>query len=130
MSVLVFGHLWALSMATQPIKTLVWNVRGLNAPARRNAVFQVVTAANPSIVCLQETKLDVVTTGIVAQCLGNKFENFYYLSSNGTRGGILLAWDSMAVQLSNPHYTVSTVIALVKPVGSADQWWVTGLYGP
>nr|XP_020147503.1 uncharacterized protein LOC109732728 [Aegilops tauschii subsp. strangulata] len=45
-------------------------------------------------------------------------------------GGVLLAWDPVVVQLSNPHYTNNTVTALVKPVGAAGQWWITGVYGP
>ena len=53
-------------MVTQPIKTMVWNVRGLNAPARRHAVYQVVLAASPSVVCLEETKLEHITVDIVS----------------------------------------------------------------
>ena len=82
-------------MNCMPFKTLVWNVRGLNSPACRNVVAQVVAAANPSVVCLQETKMEVVTLDVVRHCLGYKFGNFYYLSASGTRGGILLAWDEL-----------------------------------
>lgn len=57
-------------------------------------------------------------------------DQFFYLPAVGTRGGILLAWDPLVVQLSNPHYTDNTVTALVKPVGSPAQWWITGVYGP
>lgn len=38
-------------MASHPIKVLVWNVRGLNDPAHQSAIYQVVSAANPSLVC-------------------------------------------------------------------------------
>ena len=66
-------------MNASPFKTLVWNVRGLNSPARRSAIYQVVSSVAPSIVCLQETKMELVTTEVVAHCLGNKLESFYYL---------------------------------------------------
>jgi hypothetical protein len=39
---------------------IVWNVRGLNARARRDIMRELVVAERPSIVCLQETKLDVI----------------------------------------------------------------------
>lgn len=81
---------------------------------RCNAVFQVVAAANPSIVCHQETKLEVVTDFIVRQCLGNKLETFFYLPAVGSRGGILLACDATIVSLSNPHYTDNTITTLVR----------------
>lgn len=116
-------------MATQPPKMLVWNVRGLNSPARRSAIFHVVVSANPSIVCFQETKVENVSLDLIRQCLGNKFEHYYYLPAVGTRGGILIAWDHTAVTLSNPHTTTNTLTALVQPHG-APVWWLTGVYGP
>lgn len=116
-------------MDEQPMKILVWNVRGLNSPARRTTIAQIVMAANPSVVCFQETKMEIVTLDIVKHCLGNKFETFYYLPAVGTRRGILLAWDATMVAPSHPHYTQNTLTALVKPrVG--QEWWITGVYGP
>lgn len=66
---------------------------------------------------------------IVTQCLGNKLREFYYLPAWGTCGGILLAWDPLAVSLSNPHRTENTLSALISPLG-AELWWLTGVYGP
>lgn len=116
-------------MDAQLMRIVVWNVRGLNAPARRNAVFQVVSTVSPSIVCLQETKLEVVSQAIVQHCLGNKFERFFYLPAAGTRGGILLAWDESVTMLSRPHYTPNSLTALVQSLG-AREWWMTCVYGP
>lgn len=116
-------------MDTHPYKLLVWNVRGLNSQARRSAIFQVVTAANPAIICFEETKIETMTSDIVRQCLGNKLESFFYLPAVGTRGGILIAWDETIVRLSNPHCTMNTLSALVKLL-SGGEWWLTGVYGP
>lgn len=121
--------MWARDMASQPPKILVWNVRGLNSSARRSAIYQVVVAANVSIVCLQETKMEVISDEVVRQCLGNKFGNFFYVPVVGTRGGILLAWDPLVVSLSNRHITANTITALVSQEG-AQMWWLTGVYGP
>jgi exonuclease III len=38
-----------------------WNVRGLNSPARRQAVRDMVHLNNPKLVYLQETKLEQIT---------------------------------------------------------------------
>ena len=103
-----------LEMNVQPLRIMVWNVRGLNAPARQNAVFQVVNQACPAIVCLQETKLHDVSLSIERQGLGAKFVKFFYLPTSGTRGGILVAWDATITQLSNLHYTNHTLTVLVK----------------
>lgn len=39
---------------------LCWNVPGLNNPAKHSAVREFVQAAKVNLVCLQETKLDVM----------------------------------------------------------------------
>ena len=116
-------------MDAQPNKVLVWNVQGLNTPVRRTAICQVVVAAKPSVVCFQESKLEVVTLDVIRHCMGNRFEDFFYLPADGTRGGIILAWDATQVALSNPHYTDNTLTVLVKP-HDGSHWWLTGVYGP
>jgi exonuclease III len=39
---------------------LVWNVRGMNAKAHRDAIRQLAVAERTSLVCLQENKLVVI----------------------------------------------------------------------
>lgn len=93
-----------IKMNAQPLKLIVWNVHGLNAQARRNAVYQVVNSANPAIVCLQETKLQDV---FVRQCLGNKFEKFFYLPAAGTPVGSW--WLGMR---RSPNYQARTILTI------------------
>jgi exonuclease III len=66
-------------------------VRGLNSRARRDVVRELVAAEKPSIVCLQETKMHVISIFDVMQFLGAGFD-YTYLLSSGTHGGILVAW--------------------------------------
>lgn len=76
-----------------------WNVRGLNNPAKRKAVKEFLATTKINIVCLQETKMDVIDNFVVMQCLGPSFDGFAYLPAVETRGGILLAWDSSVIDL-------------------------------
>ena len=46
-----------------PAHILVWNVRGLNSSARRDAVHVMVDSSNIDIVCLQETKIEFCNQG-------------------------------------------------------------------
>lgn len=108
---------------------LVWNVCGLNSPARCDSIYQVVLLSGASVVCFQETKLQVVTRATVDRCLGREFDCFFFLPADGTRGGILLAWKSAVVLLSNPHYSNNAITARVGDSG-ATGWWLTGVYGP
>jgi exonuclease III len=66
---------------------LIWNVRGLNARPRRDVVRELVAAERPSIVCLKETKLGVISPYDVMQIMGTGFE-YFYLPAEQTRGGI------------------------------------------
>jgi exonuclease III len=72
-------------------EVLNWNVRGLNNPDKRNAVWEFLDSVRVNIVCLQETKLDVIDDFIVMQCLGPSFDGYVYLPAMDTRGGIFLA---------------------------------------
>ena len=117
-------------MAAQPLKVLVWNMRGLNSSAPRNAIRQVVQSANPVVVCLQKTKLELVTVDIVRHCLGNRFENFYYMPADGTRGGAAIFWDSSAVSIATQVIGQFSITARISLIGSQNSFWLTTVYGP
>jgi exonuclease III len=73
-------------------KVLIWNVRGLNRKARRDAVRDMVASTRPDLVCLQETKEEAILCRMVMSMLGADFDEFIVLPVDGTCGGILLAW--------------------------------------
>uniref|UniRef100_A0ACD5TPC8 Uncharacterized protein n=1 Tax=Avena sativa TaxID=4498 RepID=A0ACD5TPC8_AVESA len=101
-------------------KVMVSNVRGLNSRARRSGVRSMVDTAGASIVCLQETKLSVVTRSIVMETLGAVFDDYFCLPATDTRGGIIVAWDSSKVRLDNAHIDTNSVTARVNPPGGTQ----------
>ncbi|KAG5582392.1 hypothetical protein H5410_053019 [Solanum commersonii] len=48
----------------------------------------------PDIICLQETKLEGDLTGQVMQIWGDTWIKMACLEANGTRGQIMMLWDS------------------------------------
>ena len=75
-----------------PSHILIWNVRGLNSVARRNAVRSLVVSTKIDIVCLQETKMVAISREIILSMLGSDFDNNYIcLPFVGASGGILIA---------------------------------------
>jgi exonuclease III len=56
---------------------LSWNVHSLNVPGHQKVVRELVTAENPSIVCLQETKLHVLNDFLVMEIIGPGFNYAY-----------------------------------------------------
>ena len=77
---------------------LCLNVRGLNNPAKRKAVREFISSVKCNMVCLQETKLDVIDQYMMMQCIGPSLDGFAYPPAHETRGGILLAWDKTVME--------------------------------
>jgi exonuclease III len=111
------------------LKMLVWNVRGLNSKARRIAIRALVATTNASIVCFQETKINLFYSGLILETLGAEFDDFVYLPADGTRGGILLAWQSRTVAITDPIFTTNILTAKVHIAATAP-WWLSVVYGP
>jgi hypothetical protein len=49
-------------MANPDISFAIWNGRGLNSPARRLVVYQMISQANAAMVCIQEKNMTVSLT--------------------------------------------------------------------
>lgn len=111
---------------------LSWNVRGLNARARRDAVRTLVADIRPSIVCMQETKLSVIDQMIVSSLLGTAFGAFAYLPASNTRGGILIAARQPDVELGEVLigcYSVTVSVQIAAAASTSPSWWLTSVYG-
>ena len=72
------------------LKILSWNVRGLNEKKKRLKIHNLLHTWRADIVCLQETKLEWVTRGLVRSIWSCPYIDWLYLGSKGASGGILL----------------------------------------
>jgi endonuclease/exonuclease/phosphatase family metal-dependent hydrolase len=108
---------------------MCWNVRGLNDPAKRDAVREFVASLRVSVICLQETMLDVLDNFLVMQCLGPTFDGYVYLPTVETRGEILLAWNKSIVDIERVSFDPYAVTGEVTPRYN-NRWWITTVYGP
>lgn len=111
------------------LRIAAWNVRGLNARARRIAIRSLLDTTSASIVCLQETKMALICSSVVLDILGSEFDDYTYLPAQGTRGGILLAWKSRAVAITDPLFTTNALTAKVT-TAIGTPWWLSVVYGP
>ena len=112
------------------LKLLSWNVRGPNEVAKRLQIRNLLRAWKVDIVCLQETKLEWITRGIVRSIWGYPFVDWLYLGSDGASGGILVMWDRRVVEKvdeATGHFSVSCKF---KNVADQFVWAFTGVYGP
>lgn len=104
-------------------------MRGLNDGARRSTVRSVVVENKCSVVCLQETKLNVISNALASQFLGPNISMFHYLPADGTRGGVLLGWDPTVVDCSDVTLNEFFLSALLSFVDGGSHG-LTIVYGP
>jgi hypothetical protein len=108
---------------------LCWNPRGLNDPAKCDYVRELTNSLSVNLVCFQETKMNVIDRFTIIQCLGPSFDGFDYLPAEETRGGILLAWKTSAMTITNISKDSFAITGEVHAPGR-EPWWITTVYGP
>lgn len=118
-------------MAQRNCNLLNWNVRGLNDGARQDAVNELVRTTGATIVCLQETKLQMMDQNVISRTVGPKFTNsFAVLPAAQTRGGILLAVNQDFFDLSDIVLTGNAITATITMRADAIKWKITVVYEP
>jgi hypothetical protein len=108
---------------------LVCNVCGRNGKAHHDVLRELVGSEKPLVVCIQETKLSVISPFDIMQCLGSCFD-YFFLPIDGTRGGVLLAWHTNVWFASSTSARDFSISAKLAPVARGEKWWITMVYGP
>ena len=102
-------------MSCHALELVCWNIRGLNIPAKRKALRGFVDSVRAAIVCILETKLEVVDIYVILQCMGPNYDGFTYLPTSETRGGIFVAWDTTRVMVTNFVNDSHCITGFVSP---------------
>jgi hypothetical protein len=84
-------------------------------------VRDTVAIERLSLVCLQETKLDVISDFDLMQTMGNGFD-YSYLPVVHTRGGILIAWHAIAWLVSSISVRTYSVSVMIKEATSCSEY--------
>jgi exonuclease III len=111
------------------MKTISWNIRGLNGRSKQRIIRECIKTEHPDILLLQETK-----------CAGQEADNifrsswrdgeFIHLDSVGAAGGLALMWNPQTVTLLYPFSTRHTLTAYFKSLVSSEEGAITNVYGP
>lgn len=108
-------------------------MHGLNARTRWDTVRTLVDNIRTAIVCLQETKLDVIPQTLLSLMLGIAFLEYAYLPVSETHGGILIVGCQPDVNFSNVLigcYVIMVSVQLPNVGEAMTKWWLTSMYGP
>ena len=112
------------------LRIISWNVRGLNVRAKRRRVSNSLRMWNGDVVCLQETKLEVVDLAVVQSLRGSPFVDWEYQASKGASGGIVILWDKRVVEKLDSVSGEFTLSCKFRNVGDNLEWAFSGVYGP
>ena len=66
---------------------------------KRLQVRNLIKNWRADIVYLQETKLELITRGIICSLWGGQHVDWVYLGSMGASGGVLVMWDKRVVEI-------------------------------
>ena len=112
------------------LKIISWNVKGLNEKEKRLKVRNFLRTWRADIVCLQETKFEWVTRGLVRSLWSCPYIDWLYLGSEGASSGILLMWDRRVVEKIEEAVGHFSISCRFKNVSDQFEWAFTGIYGP
>ena len=111
-------------------RILSWNVRGLNEGKKRSRIRRLLSQWKVDIVYLQETKLEMITTGLVQSLWRCTYAEWCNVAYVGALGGILLMWDKRVVTKKDVCVGNFVAASSFKNVDDGLEWAFAGVYGP
>ena len=112
------------------LKLFSWNVRGVNNPNKRNIIRNFIRSQRVDLVCLQETKIQELSSAIVRSLGAGRLDEWRTVEAEGTAGGILVFWNTRKLDLVESEIGHFSVTCKFKNVEDGFLWAFTGVYGP
>ena len=112
------------------LRMLTWNVRGANKCDKRKVIKALIRKNRVDLVCLQETKIQEMSTGIVRSLGVGRFLEWGAVDSRGAAGGIVVIWDNRMLELVDMQKGLFSISCTFKSCEDGFIWTFTGVYGP
>jgi exonuclease III len=112
------------------MRILSWNIRGLGGMEKRKEVRKLVWEKSPTIVCLQETKLQVCDDFLCSSLWGTSPVGFSFRPSVGASGGLLTLWDPAEVEMWSSISHEHVLWCHGRVVSSGEEFIVANVYAP
>ena len=104
-------------------------MRGLHEQEKRLRIRNLLKVWKADIVCLQETKLELITRPIVKSLWSCHHVDWLFLGSMGASRGILLMWDRRVVEKLDEAVGHFSVSCKFRKVTNQQEWAFSGVYG-
>jgi len=109
---------------------LCWNVRGINAMEKCDAVRDKIEESACPVVCLQETKREHFEMSFIRKFAPRCFVHFDYIPSVGASGGLLVLWNSSIFRGVIVDKQSFGITMNFTSAHNGDTWFLTNVYGP
>ena len=117
-------------MINQTVSVLFWNVHGLGQIDKCAEIKRVLTSRLPSIVCLQESKLEEIPHFKKLSLLPAPLQSLVFLPYVGASGGIVTAWNQNDFELITHSLDSFSLTTHFRATASDLSFFVTNVYGP
>lgn len=82
------------------------------------------------LVCLQETKMEVISRAVVSSLWGGHHVGYQFMGSLEVSGGILVMWDTRVLEMEDVSVGLFSISMSFRNIGDGFQWRFIGVYGP
>jgi hypothetical protein len=93
-------------------------------------IRDVVQANAVSLVCVSESKLSAVSLLLVQEAFGHLLSEFVFVPADGTRGGLICAWNPEVLSVINSTFNDSWIALDCVTSSSGQHFRVISVYGP
>ena len=111
-------------------RMLSWNVRGINDPRKRDVLKSFLRDWKCDLVCLQETKLEEVSSPDVRSLWENYSVDFAFLKAEGASRGITVMWDKNTVNFVSSSQGEFSITCIFQMVDGGFTWAFSEVYSP
>ena len=112
------------------IKILSWNVRGVDDRNKMKVIKALIRSQRMDLVCLQETKIQDISWGIVHSLGVGRFLGWGAMSARGVAGGVVVSWDNRVLELVSMEVGLFSISCHFRNCKDGFLWTFTGVYGP
>ncbi|RVX07132.1 hypothetical protein CK203_053516 [Vitis vinifera] len=119
-----------LSKFERELRKLEWTVNYMRGGGGGEGGGSMSRKNKVDLVCLQETKIQEMSMGIVRSLGVGRFLDWGAVDSRGAAGGIMVIWDNRMLELVDMQKGLFSISCTFKSCEDGFIWTFTGVYGP